>query len=154
MPAQNALDVNSDGVVDILDLVPFVSRFGQRGQDPADVNENGIVDIIDVLLVAAHMPTLSQQAVEMFTEADVQQWLTLAKQLEVENELLKRGIVGLEHLFAVLTAVTVDIPDPNLRAAVESTLGGTSGDPIGSLEMATLTELNAIDASISDLTGP
>ena len=28
VPAQNALDVNSDGVVNLLDLTPFVSRFG------------------------------------------------------------------------------------------------------------------------------
>ena len=152
-PAQNALDINSDGVVDILDLTPFVSRFGQRGQDPADVNENGIIDIVDVLLVAAHMPVLSQQAVEMFTEADVQQWLTHAKQLEVENEILKKGIIRLERLLAVLTAVTVDIPDPNLRAAIETALRVSPGTPIVSSEMETLPRLEARNANISDLTG-
>ena len=151
--AQNTLDVNSDGVVDILDLTPFVSRFGQRGQDPADVNGNGIIDIVDVLLVAAHMPALSQQAVEMFTEADVQQWLTHAKQLEVENEILKKGIIGLERLLAVLTAMTVDIPDPNLRAAIETALKVVSGTPIVSSEMDTLPRLEARNANINSLTG-
>ena len=152
-PAQNALDVNSDGVVNILDLIPFASRFGQRGQDLADVNENGIIDIIDVLLVAAHMPALSQQAVEMFTEADVQQWITHAKQLEVENEILKKGIVELERLLAVLTAVTVEIPDPNLRAAIETALRVSPGTPIVSSEMETLIRLEARDANIRNLTG-
>ena len=152
-PSQNALDVNNDGVVNILDLTPFVSRFGQRGQDPADVNESGVIDIVDVLLVAAHMPALSQQAVEMFTEADVQQWLTHAKQLEVENEILKKGIVELERLLAVLTAVTVEIPDPNLRAAIEAALRVSPGTPIVSTEMETLPRLEAGNANISDLTG-
>ena len=152
-PAQNALDVNRDGVVNISDLTPFVSRFGQRGKGPADVNEDGVVDIVDVLLVAAHMPAPSQQTIEMFTEADVQQWLTHAKQLEVENEILKKGIVELERLLAVLTAVTVEIPDPNLRAAIETALRVSPGTPIVSSEMETLIRLEARDANIRNLTG-
>ena len=50
-------------------------------------------------------------------------------------------------------AVTVTIPDANLRAQIESALGKTSGDPISPADMATLTALSAQDASISDLTG-
>ena len=153
VPAQNALDVNSDGVVDILDLVPFVSRFGQRGKDPADVNGDGVVNIVDVLLVAAGSSSVPQQAGEMFTPADVQKWLTYAKQLEVENVILKEGIVRLERLLAVLTAVTVDIPDLNLRTVIETALGVASGAPIVSSETETLTHLEARNANISDLTG-
>ena len=48
---------------------------------------------------------------------------------------------------------TVNIPDANLRAKIETALGKTSGDPISEAEMATLTSLSAQDASISDLTG-
>ena len=151
--AKNTLDVNSDGVVNLLDLTPLVSRFGQSGRDTADVNGDEVVDIIDVLLIAAHIPSPPQQAVEMFTPADVQQWLTLAKQLEVENELLKKGIVGLERLLAVLTAVTVDIPDPNLRAAVEIALKVAPGTSIVSSEMETLPRLEAQNANINNLTG-
>ena len=51
------------------------------------------------------------------------------------------------------TAQVVEIPDSNLRAAVEKTLGKASGAAITADEMATLMELNARDASISDLTG-
>ena len=131
VPVQNALDINSDGWVDILDLTLFVSRFGQRGQDPADVNEDGVIDIVDVLLIAAHMQSQSQHAAEILTAAVVQQWLTLAKQLEVENVILQKGIVELERLLAVLTAVRVEIPDPNLRAAVENALGVAPGTPNG-----------------------
>ena len=148
-----SLDVNSDGSVNILDLAPLTPHFGQPGNDSTDVNEDGVVDIMDVLLVASISSSVPRQAAEMFDSADVQKWLTLAKQLEVENEILKKGIVELERLLAVLTAVAVDIPDPNLRAAIETALRVAQGDPIVSSEMETLTRLEARNANISDLTG-
>ena len=62
---------------------------------------------------------------------------------------------GIEQtvIFNAVAEAAVDIPDPNLRAAIESTLGVASGAPIAPAEMSTLTELNARDASISNLTG-
>ena len=51
------------------------------------------------------------------------------------------------------TAQVVDIPDPNLRAAVETELGKASGDTITVAEMATLTELDASEIGVSQLTG-
>ena len=53
----------------------------------------------------------------------------------------------------IATAQTVKIPDSNLRAAIETTLGKASGTPITAAEMETLTFFRAIDANISDLTG-
>ena len=53
----------------------------------------------------------------------------------------------------IATAQTVAIPDPNLRAAIETTLGKASGTPITAAEMETLTFFRAIDANISVLTG-
>ena len=47
----------------------------------------------------------------------------------------------------------VDILDPNLRAAIERTLGKASGDPITASDMARLTDLFALNSDISDLTG-
>ena len=47
----------------------------------------------------------------------------------------------------------VDIPDPNLRAAIERELGVASGDPITASDMTRLTNLPARNANISDLTG-
>ena len=47
----------------------------------------------------------------------------------------------------------VDIPDPNLRARVAAALGKASGAPITKVEMATLIELDAGEASITNLTG-
>ena len=51
------------------------------------------------------------------------------------------------------TAQTVNIPDPNLRAAVERELGVVSGATITTADMANLTRLVAPNADISDLTG-
>ena len=47
----------------------------------------------------------------------------------------------------------VSIPDMNLRAVIEDSLGKARGAPISRDEMATLTRLDARDANISDLTG-
>ena len=51
------------------------------------------------------------------------------------------------------TAQDVDIPDSNLRAAIESRLGVASGATITTADMATLTHLEAKNVNISDLTG-
>ena len=47
----------------------------------------------------------------------------------------------------------MDIPDPNLRAAIETTLGKAPGTPIAPAEMAALTLFEAENADIRDLTG-
>ena len=62
---------------------------------------------------------------------------------------------GVEVYFGdiVIEPETVDIPDPNLRAAIEAKLGKASGATIATNEMATLTILLAPNANISDLTG-
>ena len=52
-----------------------------------------------------------------------------------------------------VTAQVIDIPDPNLRAAVEKALGKASGATITAADMANLTHLEARNVNISDLTG-
>ena len=57
-------------------------------------------------------------------------------------------------LLVVQVASAVEIPDPNLRAAIEWELGKSPGAEITAQEMATLTyRLGAANANISDLTG-
>ncbi len=51
------------------------------------------------------------------------------------------------------TAQIVDIPDPNLRAAIERSLDKASADVITAADIATLTFLSATESNISDLTG-
>ena len=68
--------------------------------------------------------------------------------------LVKSNDLPLEIISATTpNTATVNIPDANLRANIETALGKASGDPISAAEMATLTSLSAQDASISDLTG-
>ena len=50
-------------------------------------------------------------------------------------------------------AQTVNIPDPNLRAAIAAELGKASSDPITTSDMAALRSLTARESNISDLTG-
>ena len=54
---------------------------------------------------------------------------------------------------AIVTAQTVNIPDPSLRAAIETALGKASGAPITAAEMETLTFFRALDANIGILNG-
>ena len=64
--------------------------------------------------------------------------------------LQKRGVtVEFDNVITEL----VDIPDPNLRAAIENNLGKAPGAPITTADMANLTELVAQNSNISDLTG-
>ena len=53
----------------------------------------------------------------------------------------------------IASAQVVDIPDPKLRAAIEMVLDKQAGDPISVDEMATLKQLTAKNAKVSDLTG-
>ena len=105
-----AEDVNGDGIVDLQDLIFVASQFGQPGADnAADVNGDGVVDITDILTVAAALqnvngaPTRYSLSVELLTAAEVQQWLSQARQVNSKMPSIQRGIAMLEHLLAVLT---------------------------------------------------
>lgn len=48
-------DINSDGVVNVFDLVRVGSQFGQSGDHlSGDVNGDGTVDVLDLVLVCSH----------------------------------------------------------------------------------------------------
>ena len=111
LPQRNSLDVNGDGVVNLLDLIPIASHYGKSGKDRADVDVNGVVDIVDVLLVAGRISSLPGQTVEMFVSADVQKWLTDARAVDVENELMANGRVVLEYLLAEIAQPPIVIAD-------------------------------------------
>ena len=114
-PAQLVGDVNKDGVVNILDLVLVGSNFGQTGENRADVNEDGVVNIVDLVLVAgafgntAAAPAYTQ-ALGSYgtgnpspTAADVEGWLAQARELDLTDATVRRGIIVLEQLLAALT---------------------------------------------------
>ena len=107
--ARNVLDVNSDGIVNISDLTPIASRYGQRGNNPADVNEDQVVNITDMLLVAAVVSSLPRHVVETFDATEVQKWLTDANQLDIENEYQQKGVVFLQRLLAEIELLSKPI---------------------------------------------
>ena len=49
---QARLDINDDGVVNILDLVLVASQIGQSDETSADLNSDGVVNIQDLVLIA------------------------------------------------------------------------------------------------------
>ena len=119
-------DVNYDGVVNILDLVIVASSFGQsvsEAGNPADVNEDGVINIIDLVKVAgafgddAAAPSAWNLNMDnTLSRAQVQKWLSEARQLNLTDTMSQRGILFLERLLAALTpketALLHNYPNP------------------------------------------
>ena len=122
VPAQNILDVNSDGIVDPLDLTHLGANFGQRGQNSADVNEDKVVDMVDVLLVAGGISSLSRQGIETFSATDVQKWLNGIRQLRIENEFQLKGVSFLEYLLREINLSSM--PTRAVKAPLKAILVG------------------------------
>ena len=103
-------DVNSDGSVNILDLILIASDLGNVGTNlAADVNGDGVISILDLVLVAgmfdgaAAAPSAQPQVPETLTAVEVQGWLTDARALQVRDPIMKRGFLVLEQLLVALT---------------------------------------------------
>ena len=106
------LDVNSDGAVNILDLVAVAASLGQTGASiRADVNSDGLVNILDLVAVAAGIgggsaaaPAAGQRTLDNTpTRAEIQQWLIQAEQFAPIDTISQRGIAVLKQLLATLT---------------------------------------------------
>ncbi len=121
-PQKTVEDVNSDGIVNILDLVFVSANFGKTGENIADVNGDGIVNIVDLVKVAGAMgagaaaPSALPQTLEILTAADVQQWLRQAQRLDSTDAISQRGIMMLQQLWAALvpkeTSLLTNYPNP------------------------------------------
>ena len=118
-----AADVNTDGVVNIIDLTLVASNFGKTGQNAVDVNGDGVVNIVDLTLVAgafgntAGAPSMWNLDREIApTREQVQQWLRQARAVNLTDSTFQRGILILEQLLATLTpkatALLPNYPNP------------------------------------------
>ena len=116
-------DINSDGVVNILDLTLVAAQLGQTSEATrADVNGDGVVNIQDLVLVAgaiggdAAAPAALPKTLELFSTADVQQWLVETRWLSLTDAMSQRGVRFLEQLLAALTptetALLPNYPNP------------------------------------------
>ncbi len=120
-------DVNSDGIVNILDLVLVASQGGQTGISTADVNGDGMVNMRDLYAIASRFGDIAAApSAEALTSAQVEQWLKLAKQhvstrpiqtSSLEHEFsYERGIQVLEALLGRLrpstTVLLANYPNP------------------------------------------
>ena len=96
--------------------------------------------------------TLSVTSATTDKKGRAQSRLTLGS--DTGSNRVKVSVVGVEQTVTFSdVADGVHIPDPNLRAAIETALSKASGTTITAADMATLTELTARNANISDLTG-
>ena len=120
-PPATQVDMNGDGVVNILDLISVASAFGNIGDNlSTDVNGDGIVNILDLVLVAGAFGNATAAPathhLSSTTPGAVQQWLVEAKQLALTDAVSRRGIAVLEHLLIALTpketALLANYPNP------------------------------------------
>ncbi len=124
---ENPADVNSDGIVNVDDLILVVQNFGEtipKDADPnPDVNGDGVVNIIDVFLVFAQLDNVpTAPALHALTAADLRTWIHQAKYLDISGDAsplhpdtVEKGIAILERLLATLVPIeTVLLPNyPN-----------------------------------------
>ena len=102
-------DVNSDGFVNVLDLIIIASSLGQSGRNHADINGDRVVTVLDLVLAAgmfeeaAAAPSAQPQVPETLTAVEVRGWLTEARGLEIRDPIMKRGIMMLKQLLVSLT---------------------------------------------------
>ena len=118
-------DINSDGIVDIQDLILVSNYFdvGPSEHPKVDVNDDGRVDIIDLLLVAAHFGESTNPAgpsthVEVLPEHlnQMNEWLAEARLADDSSNVFKQGIATLEGLLNSIipkkTALLPNYPNP------------------------------------------
>ena len=118
---QHVADVDSDGVVSILDMI-LVSRHLGRikiTQPQMDVNNDGKINISDLVLVARSMDTETGAAPSALTSdmsARVQAWIAQAEAADDGSIAFRQGIANLKRFFVSLpperTDVLANYPNP------------------------------------------
>ena len=118
-----------------------------------DENLSMLEEISVTFTVVAGNGTLSVTSTTTNENGRAESALTLGPNLGTNTVQVSAAGIEQPVTFSAVAEAAVDIPDANLRAAIETTLGKARDDPITPSEMATLTRLEAQKANISDLTG-
>ena len=125
--------------------VPFVVEV-------RDLNDGSVRNGVPVTFtVTAGGGTLSKERTETDGSGVAESLLTLGAHPGINT--VEVSAAGMTVTFTAAAGAPVEIPDPKLRAVVENTLSKAQGQSIAPAEMARLTELQAPNANISDLTG-
>ena len=138
---------NQHGLPNATLPVPFVI-------DVRDVNNGSPRQGVWVTFTAkTRGGTLSVKSVQTDSKGRAESTLTLGP--NQGRYTVKVSAAGTTVTFSAVAGDPVDIPDHNLRSAIERILSKAPGDPISPAEMATLTntERGAWGVGISDLTG-
>ena len=121
-----------------------------------DFNDNYVrvhAGVAVTFTVTAGDGTLSAEHVLTDSNGLARSWLTLGPNLGTNTvEVSAAGIENTVTFNAVAAAAATDIPDPNLRASIERSLGKAAGEPFTLAALTYLFTLTA-DPTISDLTG-
>ena len=121
------IDTLLDLAASIAYFVGDVTREINELKKPFDLNNDGKINILDLVIVASELhggdaaaPSIrSHQASGDLTAAEVQQWVIQARQLDLKNPTMHRGIQVLQHILEVLkvevpqnTALLPNYPNP------------------------------------------
>ena len=118
-----AIDVNGDGVVDVLDLMIVAENFGSSGCNPCtgDVNGDGEVNREDINAVLDALEAAAAAPAAVSTTASLQRWIDRAKQRNRTDARFQKGIAVLQNLLTTLrgtetvpkaTALLANYPNP------------------------------------------
>ena len=137
-------EIASAGVVQNLDVSQALLTFKQAPACPGDFNGDGMVNLADFLAFAGGFGTRSGDA-KYDSRAD----------MDGNGAIDLSDFLAFAEVFGTTCEIAppVTIPDANLRAVIEDSLGKASGAPITRAEMATLTRLDARNSGVRDLTG-
>ena len=114
-------DVDSDGVVSILDMILVSRHLGRNKitQPQMDINNDGRINISDLILVARSMDTETGAAPSALTPdtlARVQAWIAQAEAEHDGSLAFTQGIANLQRLLAAMpperTDVFANYPNP------------------------------------------
>ncbi len=144
--AVSSASIAGPGGVQNLDVSQAILTFTQAPACPGDFNGDGMVNLADFLAFAGGFGTRSGDA-----------------SYDANLDMDGNGAVDLSDFLAFAKVFgtacptppspTVSIPDANLRAVIEDSLGKAKGAEITRAEMATMTRLEAPNSDIRDLTG-